>query len=291
MAALAYRKHQSVSLKDHPQFNEAWLQDRIAEDPAILGLGDLELIDRERFQPKAGRLDLLLRDPDTGKRYEVELMLGTLDESHIIRTIEYWDIERKRFPQYDHCAVIVAETVNARFLNVIGLFNSVIPIMAIQLNALQVEESIVLNFTKVLDEIALGLEEEETGSTQVTDRNYWETRNVKGGLALTDKFFQIIQTMDSDLSLNYVKNYIGIARKGSVSNFMSFHPKQKHVNIRLNKVSDPAAWRQRLTNAGFDVLEIRDNRVVRFSVRKSDFEEHIELLKELMADGYKTWFE
>ena len=34
----------------------------------------MELIDRERFQPKAGRLYLLLRDPDTGKRYEVELI-------------------------------------------------------------------------------------------------------------------------------------------------------------------------------------------------------------------------
>ena len=31
-----------------------------------------------------------------------------MDESHIIRTIEYWDIERRRYPQYEHVAVIVA---------------------------------------------------------------------------------------------------------------------------------------------------------------------------------------
>jgi hypothetical protein len=41
---------------------------------------------------------------DTGseKRYEVELQLGRSDESHIIGTIEYWDLERKpktTFPQ------------------------------------------------------------------------------------------------------------------------------------------------------------------------------------------------
>ena len=48
--------------------------------------------------------------------------LGKTDESHIIRTIEYWDIERKRYPQYDHTAVIVAEEITSRFLNVIGLF-------------------------------------------------------------------------------------------------------------------------------------------------------------------------
>ncbi len=65
-------------------------------------------------------LDLLLQDPDTNRRYEVELQLGPTDESHIIRTIECWDIERKRYPQYDHCAVIVAEDITSRFLNVIS---------------------------------------------------------------------------------------------------------------------------------------------------------------------------
>ncbi len=40
---------------------------------------------------KAGRLDLLLQDANQ-RRYEVEIQLGATDESHIIRTIEYWDI-------------------------------------------------------------------------------------------------------------------------------------------------------------------------------------------------------
>jgi hypothetical protein len=44
-------------------------------------------------------LDLLLQDADGNRRYEVEVQLGKTDESHIIRTIEYWDIERKRYPQ------------------------------------------------------------------------------------------------------------------------------------------------------------------------------------------------
>ena len=56
-------------------------------------------------------------------RYEVEIQLGPTDESHIIRTIEYWEIERRRYPQYEHVAVIVAEDVTSRFLNVINLLN------------------------------------------------------------------------------------------------------------------------------------------------------------------------
>jgi hypothetical protein len=131
-----YVKHTPIRLKDDPEFDEKWLADRIKEDPQILGLGDVEVRDAERIQPRGGRLDLLLSDSDTDRRYEVEIMLGTVDESHIIRTTEYWDVERKRYPQYDHCAVLVAEEITSRFLNVISLFNSSIPLIAIQLNAM-----------------------------------------------------------------------------------------------------------------------------------------------------------
>src|SRR5215467_7789290 len=129
-------RHEPISLKVHPELNERWVQDLIAADPSILGLGDLDLRQKERPQPRAGRLDLLLQDPDTQRRYEVEVQLGPTDEAHIIRTIEYWDIEGKRYPQYDHCAVIVAEDITSRFLNVISLFNSTIPMIAIQMSVL-----------------------------------------------------------------------------------------------------------------------------------------------------------
>jgi hypothetical protein len=89
----------AISLKKHPNLTEAWVQQQIANEPSILGLGDLILRDKERIQATAGRLDLLLQDPESLKRYEVEIQLGVVDESHIIRTIEYWDIERKRYPQ------------------------------------------------------------------------------------------------------------------------------------------------------------------------------------------------
>ena len=41
------------------------------------------------------------------QRYEVELRLGATDEFHIIRCIEYWDIELRRYPSYEHIAVLV----------------------------------------------------------------------------------------------------------------------------------------------------------------------------------------
>ncbi len=84
--------------------SEVWIQKIIADSPAILGLGDLVLRDRERRQPRAGRLDMLLQDKDSMRRYEVKIQLGATDESYIIKTIEYWGMERKRYPQYEHCA-------------------------------------------------------------------------------------------------------------------------------------------------------------------------------------------
>jgi hypothetical protein len=156
---LTYVQHKTISLKAHPDFDEAWLQSRIAEDPSILGLGDAVLIGRERSQGNAGRLDLLLSNPDENVRFEVDMMLGPTDPSHIIRTIEYWDIERRRYPAYEHIAVLVAEDVTARFLNVLALLSGSIPLIAIQLNALQVGESIILDFVYVLDQTELRVDE------------------------------------------------------------------------------------------------------------------------------------
>ena len=151
MNKATYAKHERISLKGHPDFNEKWLQERIVEDPSILGLGEVIVVAKERPQERAGRLDLLLADPEQNRRYEVELMLGSTDESHIIRCIEYWDIERRLYPGYEHCAVLIAEDITSRFLNVVALFAGTVPLVVIQLNALVVGDNVVLDFVRVID--------------------------------------------------------------------------------------------------------------------------------------------
>jgi HPt (histidine-containing phosphotransfer) domain-containing protein len=89
-----YQRAKTLSLKGHPRLTEKWLQERIVADTGLLSLGELIVKDVERRQPRAGRLDLLLSDPESATRYEIELQLGPTDETHIIRTIEYWDLER-----------------------------------------------------------------------------------------------------------------------------------------------------------------------------------------------------
>jgi len=219
---MGYVKFEHVSLRKHPELDERWVQERIAEDPSILGLGDVVLKDKERIQPRAGRLDLLLQDADGNRRYEVEVQLGALDESHIIRTIEYWDIERKRYPQYDHTAVIVAEDITSRFLNVISLFNGAIPLVAIQMNALKTGDNTGLVFTTVLDQMPLGLVGDDEEIQEVTDRAYWENRGSKKTVAVADELLSIARQLDPDLELKYNKFYIGLAKEGQARNFMVF---------------------------------------------------------------------
>lgn len=53
-------KSSRVLLKTHPEFSEKWLQQQIAADVELLGLGDLDVKDLERRQPGAGRLDQMM---------------------------------------------------------------------------------------------------------------------------------------------------------------------------------------------------------------------------------------
>lgn len=57
--ALTYAEHQKISLRKHPDFSEVWLHERICEDTTLLGLGELDVVERERPQIAGGRLDML----------------------------------------------------------------------------------------------------------------------------------------------------------------------------------------------------------------------------------------
>lgn len=71
-----YVKHTKISLRKHPTLNERWLQQQIEDDPMILGLGEVRMLARERPLQGGGRLDLILVDDETNRRYEVEIQLG-----------------------------------------------------------------------------------------------------------------------------------------------------------------------------------------------------------------------
>jgi hypothetical protein len=243
----------------------------------------------ERIQPRAGRLDLLLQDPDTNRRYEVELQLGATDEAHIIRTIEYWDIERKRYPQYEHRAVIVAEDITSRFLNVISLFNGTIPLIAIQMQALKVGEHFTLLFTTVVDELSRGLvDEDEEDQAAPADRSYWEGKSGKATMGMVDQLLTMVKEFDATVGLKYNKFYVGLAKDGRVDNFGRFRPGKNHVVLVIN-IPQSEDVDAKLTATGFNPSDYNARRgYYRINLDRNDIAKHSELLKTLMRLAYDT---
>jgi hypothetical protein len=263
---------------------EKWLQDRIEEDPSLLGLGELQVIRRERQQSSGGRLDFLMFDPDQEVRYEVEIMLGSLDESHIIRTIEYWDIERQRYPTYEHRAVIVAEEITARFFNVIRLLNRAVPLIALQLTAIPIDpRQVVLHAIKVLD-VYEEAEPEEDVAGEPVDRKYWEKRGSSAAMAAMDRIIGLVGETFGNARPTYNKNHIALGTTGR--NFCWFHPPKNasHCHIRVRA---PAEKRDDLVRLFEETgLYVRpfQRKQITLKLALADIEAHKTLLLKLLRD-------
>ena len=276
-----------VSLKNHPTIDERWLQERLDEKPELLGLGDVVVRDLERRQPSGARLDLLLEEIEQGTRYEVEIQLGAMDESHIIRTIEYWDIERRRYPQYEHVAVIVAEDVTSRFLNVISLLNGQIPLIAIQIKGVEVGGAFTLVATRVLDLVRLGTEVEDAGET--VDRSYWENKSSAASLKIMDQVLDLIREISPKAEPKFNKYNIGLTIDGQVRNFVLFKPRKANVLTHF-KVAQNEDTTTQLDESGLAVMTYDSNfGYYRVRVRQNDLDEHRDLIIGLIHEAHDAF--
>lgn len=277
---------EEISLINNKDINEKLIQEMIAENPSILGLGDLILRDKERIQPRAGRLDLLLQDIESGRRYEVEIQLGKTDESHIIRTIEYWDTERKRYPQYDHCAVIIAEDITTRFNNVINLFNGSIPLIAIQMRAYKFDDQIGLTFSTILNENVLG-EDDEDIEKEITDRSYWIKRGTEQTVSFADEILKLIKTFDDKYELKYNKFYIGLSKNGITNNFIGFRPRKNEMILDI-KSEFSEELKNEILNDGLDYINYNPKwRIYKIRITEEDIKQRKDALLKYLKISYE----
>jgi len=263
--------------------DEVWLQQQIASDPSLLGLGELELLKKEKTQPTGGRIDFVMADlDDTETLYEIEVMLGETDASHIIRTIEYWDVERQRYPTLDHCAVIVAEEITARFFNVIRLLNRAVPIIAIQLSAFRFSDEIVLQFIRVLDIYdQVGGEQEEEEGAELVDRGYWEKRSRPESLAVVEAIKALTPTTKDEPKITYNKHHIALRTSGY--NFCWFHPRKVtpncHIHLKVGAEKRPDII-ARLEKAGIEASNRSRNGII-LHLNLKDIQEHRDRIADI----------
>lgn len=186
--------------------DEYWLQDMIYKNPQILGLGNLLPINKEKKQSSGGRLDILLKDPEDNTMYEVEVMLGETDPSHIIRSIEYWDNERRKYPQRQHFAVLIAESFDRRYFNIVQILSLNIPMIAIQADLLEANGEYILTFTKILD---VYVEPEDDEAVTIVNESSWSDKS-KWTLDSAKDFSNLFK----DSKLNFTQSYISIVING-----------------------------------------------------------------------------
>jgi hypothetical protein len=122
---------------------EQSLVDRINENPTVLGLGDLDL---KRASWRSRQISLLLESPAESVLFVVELQLGPTDDRHIMRVMERWLTERKR-QRLSRCfAVLVAEEIAPRYVNILKLISRAVPLLALQMEPSACTEGTALRF-------------------------------------------------------------------------------------------------------------------------------------------------
>lgn len=276
---------QFISIRE-AGFDEYWLQNQIFENPACLGLGELEAIAKERQQSSGGRLDILLKNSEDNSMYEVEVMLGETDETHIIRTIEYWDNEKRKWPQRQHFAVLVAEHINRRFFNVIHLLSHSIPIIAIQATLLAAYEKKSLSFTKVLDTY----EEIDDGVSLSEDRIYtredW-VKKAKWTLDAVDALVAVTTDVLGKPELNYLKAYVAITVDGS--NYMWLHRRTQPKSFLLLRIAQYLQDEAAAILDAQNITYIRKTKTIRLVVDKEMIENNADAFKNIAVIVKRSW--
>ena len=166
--------------------------------------------------------------------------------------------------------------------------NRSIPIIAIQLTALEIDNKLTLHFTKVLDIYEPPEDEEDLGGEEV-NRSYWERKSNPKSIALMDDIIDIVKGKYDNTRVTYNKYHVALGTRRR--NIISFHPRKRegycHLEIKV----------------GYDNLDDTKNILeeigISFSPRKkdklamillmNDFEEHKEKITEILENAISAY--
>jgi hypothetical protein len=203
-----------VSLKDL-DLPESWLERKIREDHTILGLGGITKTIFQRRYKNAGRVDLVLLDEENSFLYCAELMLGEVDESHIVRCVEYWLAETRKPSNkgWNVIAVLAAESIRkSRYFPVIEFLSEKLPLTVLEVAALKVSGKTALTFTKFFDGQDR-LEQTESGDEDAgrvdVDKSYWISKRPESIIRIADSLVKIFQSADGQLRVTYLQGFWG----------------------------------------------------------------------------------
>ena len=161
--------------------------------------------------------------------------------------------------------------------------------MAIQMNAVQLGDTVSLAFTTVLDQVLFGLVDEDEETQEPADRAYWENRGSKATVAMADELLTLVQEFNPRLQLNYTKSYIGLAIDGRPNNFLLFFPKKDQIRIQP-RMTKSTELEEAAEIAGVDVMDYRA-RYARYRLRlqKGEVQKQADILRKFLEASYREF--
>ena len=163
------------------------------------------------------------------------------------------------------------------------------PFIAIQLQALKIDNWIILVFTKVLDELSRGLvDEDEDVNVTPANRAFWIEKARIETVELMDAMLQKIIAFDSTSTweLNYTKYHVGIKKNGQVNNFVQFKPTMSRLNLSL-KLPQTDEIDKKIDDAGLALISYDRWGKYNLSLTDDDIKKKSDLLSELSESAYK----
>jgi hypothetical protein len=268
-------------------YTEKWLQDEICKSPSILKLGELEFVTREKIQESGGKLDIQLINKDEDTMYEVEVMLGATDANHIIRTIEYWDNEKRVFQKKAHIPVLIAEIITKRFFNVISLFSHSIPIIAIQVSLIELEGKRALHFSKVLDSYQETQEIEQT-AVSISEGDW--RQDSPATLEMAKTALELLKQIFPEAKLNYVQSYVALVVNGN--NYITFRTRdagKSEVRLWLTEARTKIAGD--ILNGVSMPFKLKRNQHLCFTTDSKWLKEHADAFSKVAQLSKESWQE
>jgi hypothetical protein len=283
---------QVVSLRTDSNFDERWLEKQITEQPVVLGLGNIAVLHSQLIHKDGGRLDLLAEDKENQYRYTIELMLGKLDKSHIVRTIDYWLRERARLKEdeWQTVAVVVAEDIrNSRYFNVVKFLTEKMPMVVVEMRALKVGKNLTVTCSTLLDGRDETADEDIEEPSAPKDRAAWLSKSSPASVEVVDEIGKLLKTIDPIVSINWAnRRSVGLQVGNRSANFVTFAPKKKFVRVSARFLEDSEKWMNKLQKAGFHIVGGTPGKSVRFRATKREVVANKKLLIQVFTEGYNT---
>ena len=184
--------------------------------------------------------------------------------------------------------MLVAETINNRFFNVVHLLSLAVPIVGIQANIVQAGDTRALHFHKVIDSYEEP-EEAET-SQQPYDEKHW-IENYPAQLECAKWYKALLEGLYGEVATKYFEDYISLAVGGFARVWMT---KRKESRAFIEVKHGEAGFQEAvdyLNSAGISV-GIRSRKFLNFNVNLQQLKDkaavHEWLVRRLSPEDLKS---